>query len=112
MLNKLTLEHIYNHLQQGPIPSTELEWNWIWRLNVSPEGQAWVWKLWHRVVPVRALLRARGLTVHDACRRCRSAEESLGHLIWEYPKSQRCCKLTWRLLEIDSPTLGDDATER
>lgn len=62
-VEKITVKHVYNCLQEIHTTNCNVRWGLIWRTESSPEVQVRIWKVWHRALPTRTVLRARSMNV-------------------------------------------------
>jgi len=60
-VEKLSVTHAYNQLKDMLQANTSPRWTWIWSLETSAKVQACVWKLWHKALPTKELLRTKGM---------------------------------------------------
>lgn len=58
-------------------------WKRLWKLNIPPKWALFIWKLLHRILPVRVILRSRGIETAVCCPRCLVEEESIEHLCFQ-----------------------------
>jgi ribonuclease HI len=69
---------------------------WIWTTKSSPRICFFLWQCYHKSVPVRDTLFARGINVPTCCPRCTSPTESLSHVLRDCPDSN----LFWNQLGV------------
>ena len=69
---------------------------WIWTTKTSPRICFFLWQCYHKSVPVRDTLFARGINVPTCCPRCTSPTESLSHVLRDSPDSN----LFWNQLGV------------
>lgn len=67
-------------------------WKKLGKLQIPPKWMLFTWKLVHRILPVRAVLKSKGLDVQLECLRCFQQEETLEHLCFKCSISRR----VWR----------------
>ncbi|XP_028085522.1 uncharacterized protein LOC114286545 [Camellia sinensis] len=73
-----------------------LVWKRLWQLKIPPKWILFVWKCLHNILPVKGELKKRGLNIDPICSRCFQHEESIEHLFFDCPISQR----VWRGLVL------------
>ncbi|KAI8031220.1 hypothetical protein LOK49_LG01G01033 [Camellia lanceoleosa] len=76
-------------------------WKHRWKLDIPPKWSLFVWKLFHRILLVRALLLRRGIILQAMCPICKKAEESLEHFCFQFPISKYVCRGTKLGLDFD-----------
>lgn len=74
-------------------------WKRLWKIKIPPKWILFVWKCLHNIIPVKIELKKRGMPIDIICSRCFQHAESLEHLFFDCPISQRI----WR-----GSTLGLD----
>lgn len=88
--NTIELEHGDTHAMEGL-------WKKVWHLKLPPKWALFLWKLLHRILPVKTILLSRGIHVNRLCPRCFGAEETLEHLCFQCPFA----KHIWRGSNFD-----------
>lgn len=46
---------------------SKLIWNTLWRLNTHQKVRNFIWSVVNEALPVKSMLKARNITVDDAC---------------------------------------------
>ncbi|XP_028066181.1 uncharacterized protein LOC114269111 [Camellia sinensis] len=64
-------------------------WKRLWKFKIPPKWILFVWKCLHNILPVKRELEKRGLTIDPICSSCFQHEESIEHLFFDCPISQR-----------------------
>lgn len=60
-------------------------WRSLWALNILPKVWNFLWKACTNILPTRANLQKRKVTVDPHCTICRHHEETVSHILWECP---------------------------
>ena len=60
---------------------------WIWKVRTSPRILFFLWQCYHLSVPVRETLASRGINIPTFCPRRLGPNETLIHLLRDYPDS-------------------------
>jgi len=55
-------------------------YKWIWKLDIMPKLQIFLWQIFHNVTPIHGTLFRRGLNIDPTCPLCLEDIESLDHL--------------------------------
>lgn len=67
-------------------------WTHLWKVNVPLKIKNFVWRLMNNnILPVKARLREKGLTITNSCQRCE--EELVQHLFFECDKIERYSRI-------------------
>ena len=56
--------------------------SWIWKLNLLPKIQTFIWMCLHKSIATRECLAKRGLQINSSCPLCHQHPESILHLLW------------------------------
>ncbi|XP_075671161.1 uncharacterized protein LOC142640761 [Castanea sativa] len=64
---------------------------WIWKLNILPRIQFFLWKCYHKSLGVKACLAARGICLDVICPLCLQQPETIMHAL-------RDCQLPWKFV--------------
>ncbi|CAL5421745.1 unnamed protein product [Camellia sinensis] len=67
-------------------------WKRLWHFKIPPKWTLFLWKCLHNILPVKHELKMRGLTIDVLCSRCSANDETIEHLFFDCPLSQR----VWR----------------
>ena len=59
--------------------------SWIWKLNLPPKIQTFIWMCMHKSVATRECLAIRGLQINPSCPLCHQYPESILHLLRDCP---------------------------
>ncbi|KAI7983267.1 hypothetical protein LOK49_LG15G02114 [Camellia lanceoleosa] len=72
---------------ESEIHGLGVSWCWkkIWDLQVPAKWALFLWKLIHRILPVKSALVSRGIRVDLRCPRCLEQEESMEHFCFQCP---------------------------
>lgn len=74
-------------------------WGKLWKLQIPHKAKYFLWRLCKNNIPIRNLLRGKGVQTTILCPLCNSDIEHLRHVFFECPYAQ-CCWLTTGV-EID-----------
>lgn len=80
-------------------------WGKIWRLNIPYKIRTFLWRLCRNNVPVRNLLRVKGIHVPISCVMCTGEVEHLFHLFFDCEFAKCCWKgvgLMYDMWEVES----------
>lgn len=80
-------------------------WNRIWNLKVPHKIKIFLWRLCRNNVPVRNLLRHKGVPVPIGCVKCEGDIEHLLHLFFDCGFAQECWQqvgLNFDMREVES----------
>lgn len=61
----------------------------MWGLNLPPKFALFIWKVIHRILPVREVLVRKGMVEDVLCPVCGLGRESLEHLFFECDAARR-----------------------
>ena len=84
----------------GEEDAPDFEGKWIWKLKILPEIQISLWKCLHHSLPVKGILRDRGIEGLGGCDSCPEDRESILHMLRECPIAQRFWCLAGCPLEL------------
>ena len=59
--------------------------SWIWKLNLLPKIQTFIWMCMHKSIATRECLAIRGLQINPSCPLCHQYPESILHLLRDCP---------------------------
>ncbi|CAN1172032.1 Putative ribonuclease H protein At1g65750 [Linum perenne] len=65
----------------GPSPIDEKLWKEVWSLETQPKLKAFLWKLFHGILPTRTALKKKIKDLPDFCPVCWKYEETIEHLL-------------------------------
>ena len=74
--------------------STEWQYSWTWKTDTLPKIQIFLRQMCHKALPVRGLLRQRGIALHPACPLGQQQQESITHLFLLCPVVSKAWDLT------------------
>lgn len=77
---------------QQPEPHQYFNGNWIWKLNVLPRVQFFIWMCFHNSIATRVCLTARGIIVNTSCPIYHQAPETIQHLLGDCTFALNCWK--------------------
>lgn len=78
-----------SNMEEHTQDAGEIEWfKSVWNLQTSPKVKMFLWKLFHKAIPVGEALAARHITSDVCCKRC-GALESIDHLFLHCPFAQK-----------------------
>lgn len=89
---------IPKHTDITLIPQEILDFNWrksVWNLHTAPKIKLFIWKLFHRALPVGEQLRARQIKVDGKCKLC-GLPETIDHLFLHCSFAKR----VWALVPV------------
>lgn len=72
-------------------------WSVIWKLEVPHKTKVFLWRFCRNTLPVRYLLRGRGIQVPVTCTMCTGEIEHLRHLFFECQFARNC----WYYMGVD-----------
>ena len=87
----------------GVDPPCELDW--VWKVPTIPKIQCFIWQCCHLSIPTRSVLIARGMNLPNHCPICNEGNESIIHLLRDYPLA----KELWNSLHPPPPPMATDA---
>jgi len=61
-------------------------WNLLWGLEVPPKLKHFLWRVSHGWLAIKTKLKRRHVVDDDICQLCRSAEETINHVLFECPQ--------------------------
>lgn len=65
-------------------------WSKVWRLNIPHKMRVFLWRFCRNVLPVRNLLRYRGVQAPVACSMCVGDIEHMNHLFLDCNYAKEC----------------------
>ncbi|GAU14292.1 hypothetical protein TSUD_308520 [Trifolium subterraneum] len=67
-----------------PLPiNNQVNWKWIWQLQLPSNIQFFIWQMLHNSIPTREVLHHRWICVSNICPRCSTMVETIEHcLFW------------------------------
>ena len=77
-------------------------WNIIWSLEVPHKVRIFIWRFCRNNIPIRKLIRSRGITIPISCSMCTGDIEHLIHLFFECNFAREC----WQFMGL-SYDMGD-----
>ncbi|GLT26664.1 hypothetical protein SLA2020_017140 [Shorea laevis] len=83
-LQALNVVHEYGWHSENTILSSG-EWKYLWKLKVPPKIQVFLWRAIHNSLPSLENLMKRGILNEVLCPNCRTADETLMHLLFYCP---------------------------
>ena len=89
---------IPKHTDFTQIPQGILDFNWrkcVWNLHTAPKIKLFIWKIFHRALPVGEILRARQINVDGRCKIC-GLPETIDHLFLQCSFA----KQVWNLVPV------------
>ena len=63
--------------------------NWIWKLNIIPKIQFFLWKCAHASLPVKSVLFHRHISADPLCDICHEREECMLHVLRDCPVARQ-----------------------
>lgn len=55
--------------------------DWIWKVPTIPKVKCFLWQCYHKSIPVRSVLAARGMHITPLCQLCEEDPESFVHVL-------------------------------
>lgn len=82
--------HCYNehHNMLNEIPAKG--WNRLWNLNIPPKTKFFLWRLCRNNIPVRYLIRGKGVITTIVCPMCNLDVEHLLHIFFDCVFARKC----------------------
>ena len=74
--------------------------DWIWKVPTIPKVKCFLWQCYHKSIPVRSVLAARGMHITPLCQLCEEDPESFVHVL-------RDCRVAKTLQTTLSPQMLD-----
>lgn len=71
-------------------------WSRLWKLDVPPKVKILMWRVCRNNVPIRILLRGKGVQVPISCAMCVREVENVCHLFFECSFIKEC----WQFLGV------------
>lgn len=71
-------------------------WSRIWRLQIPHKMRIFLWRMCRNNIPIRNLLRGKGIGVPIGCAMCVGEVEHLLHLFYDCRYAQEC----WNIMEL------------
>uniref|UniRef100_A0A803NWY3 RNase H type-1 domain-containing protein n=1 Tax=Cannabis sativa TaxID=3483 RepID=A0A803NWY3_CANSA len=71
-------------------------WNKIWKLEVPPKVRNFIWRVCNGWIPVKTVLRYRGMKIDSKCCWCGAEDETIEHSLWFCPS----IKWFWKELQV------------
>jgi hypothetical protein len=62
----------------------ERMWKTLWKINCPRVVHLFLWKACNNILPTKANLARRGVTLDDKCPICKLEKEIVGHSLWSY----------------------------
>ena len=82
-------------------------WKFIWRLNVPNKIRNFTWRACRNILPMKANLFRRKITVDNICEVCGNFEETTGHVLWHCHRA----KEVWKETNLDMDKVMDRCPE-
>ncbi|XP_057419187.1 uncharacterized protein LOC130713437 [Lotus japonicus] len=99
-------------------------WKKLWKVPALPRCLELVWRAVKGILPVRKLLRGRGIDIEEACPFCNDAAESIDHVLlscpivarWWFvimrglriPEGSSVCGFMQHVFQLDDPSIAAD----
>lgn len=100
MKGEYTVKSAYRSLTSSLTQNRAAEekyWTTLWNLKIPEKVKIHWWRIIRGIIPVREILRKRGMDIESACPLCDRHPESINHLFLECARTQdiwRSCNLT------------------
>lgn len=75
----------YNLTRPEDVNSHTFLSNYIWKIDILSKSKHFLWLCFHNSVPVRQIIRSRGIICDTFCPLCKNQEESILHLLKDCP---------------------------
>ena len=73
-------------LAHGITPATTpWQFNWIWKIDIAPKIQIFLWQCLQNGLPLKYNLGHRQITIDNLCPICRANFETIDHLFFSCP---------------------------
>ena len=82
-------------------------WGRIWKLNVLPKVQTFVWRACSNCLPTRDNLHRKRIGIEATCKLYRQHPETISHLLWECPFARN----VWALFKGRTQKCSNEASD-
>ena len=82
-------------------------WKFIWRLKVPNKIQNFTWRACRNILPTKANLFHRKITIDNICEVCGNFEETTAHVLWHCHRA----KEVWKEISLDMDKVMDKCPE-
>lgn len=80
-----------------------LMWKQVWRLPVKPKLKHFLWPCIHNWLATSSVVKRKGMSVDDICKRCGAGKETREHLFFQCMESA----VIWKMVPISSKGIQD-----
>lgn len=102
----------YNYWQSASSPVSQVQqsngWNRLWRLSLPPKVKIFLWRFCKNTIPVRDLLRHKGVSVPTLCPFCNLADEHMVHMFFECSFANQC----WRQVNMICDVMNSESASK
>ena len=76
-------------------------WRRLWGLAIPFKVKHFAWRVCRDALPTKVNLKRRKVLTKDSCKWCKVKPETVGHVLWGYPKAQKVWECSKLVLSLD-----------